>query len=69
MAKLTAAQRKALPKSTFGEPGKRAYPMPDRNHAQFAEAMATKEERKGKLSPAAANRIRVKANALLARGK
>jgi hypothetical protein len=65
MAKLTAAQRKALPKSSFGEPGKRAYPMPDKNHAKFAEAMATKEERKGKLSPAAASRIRAKASKVL----
>jgi hypothetical protein len=69
MAKLTAAQRKALPASKFGEPAKRAYPMPDRNHAKFAEAMATKEERKGKLSPAAASRIRAKAQRLLSGGK
>jgi hypothetical protein len=38
MAKLTSAARKALPKSAFAEPGKRAYPIPDRSHAQNALA-------------------------------
>jgi len=31
MAKLRAARRKALPSSTFGLPGSRKYPMPDRS--------------------------------------
>jgi hypothetical protein len=38
MAKLTAAARKRLPKSTFAEPGKRAYPIPDKSHARNALA-------------------------------
>ena len=29
MAALTAAKRKKLPKSEFGEPGEDKYPMPD----------------------------------------
>lgn len=40
MAKLTSGERKALPKSEFGLPGKRAYPMPDRSHAANAKARA-----------------------------
>jgi len=35
MAKLSAARRKALPKSTFAGPG-RSFPIPDRNHARAA---------------------------------
>jgi len=69
MAKLTAAQRKALPKSAFGvpskAPGSGSYPMNDRVHQIKAEQFATKEQKKGKLSPAAASRIRSKAQRLL----
>jgi hypothetical protein len=36
MAKLTAAQRRKLPKSDFAEPGKRKYPVNDRGHAKAA---------------------------------
>ncbi len=38
MAKLTTAKRKALPKSDFALPGKRAYPVPDKSHARNALA-------------------------------
>lgn len=38
MAKLTTAARKALPKSDFALPGRRAYPLPDSNHAKNALA-------------------------------
>jgi len=65
MAKLKAAQRNALPASEFGLPKQRKYPMPDRAHAANAEARATQQVKKGKLSPAAASRIRAKAKRLL----
>jgi hypothetical protein len=39
--------------------------MEDRTHQIKAEEFATKEERKGKLSPAQASRIRAKAKRLL----
>jgi len=32
MAVLKAARRNKLPESTFGLPGSRKYPMPDRAH-------------------------------------
>lgn len=67
MAKLRAARRKALPSSTFGLPGSRKYPMPDRSHAANAKARATQMVHKGKLSPASAARIRAKANRILGR--
>jgi hypothetical protein len=65
MAKLKAAARKSLPKSEFGLPGSRKYPMPDRAHAANAKARATQMVAKGKLSSGAAARIRAKANRML----
>lgn len=38
MAKLNAKQRNALPASDFAEPGKRKYPVEDKNHAKNALA-------------------------------
>jgi hypothetical protein len=65
MGKLDAAQRKALPKSDFGLPGKKAYPMPDKGHAKFAKAMASKEESAGKLSAGSKEKIDAKADKVL----
>jgi hypothetical protein len=62
---LTAAKRKALAKSTFGLPGERKYPMPDKSHAANAKARATQMVRKGKLSASAKARIDAKANRIL----
>ena len=36
MAKLTSGKRNALPTKAFAEPGKRAYPIEDANHARNA---------------------------------
>ena len=41
MAKLTTKARDKMPKSEFGEPSKKAYPMPDRSHAANAKARAS----------------------------
>lgn len=65
MAKLNARTRKALPASEFGMPGKRKYPMPDPAHAANAKSRSTQQVNRGKLSPAAAARIRAKANRIL----
>ncbi len=65
MAALTTKKRKALPKSDFGLPGKKAYPMPDREHAANAKARATQMVNKGKLSPSAKSKIDAKANRIL----
>lgn len=65
MAELTTKRRKGLKKSTFGLPGERKYPMPDRSHAANAKARATQQERKGNLSPAAKAEIDTKANKVL----
>ncbi len=65
MATLKAAARKKLPKSAFGLPDKKAYPMPDAAHAANAKARATQMVKAGKLSPSSAARIRAKANRIL----
>ncbi|ECN9265194.1 hypothetical protein ACLMYS_003850 [Salmonella enterica] len=69
MAELTTKTRKKLPKSEFGEPGKRAYPMEDRAHAANAKARAAQEVKAGKLSPATEKKIDAKANKVLKKGK
>ena len=65
MAKLTAAVRNKIPKSEFGLPGSRKYPMPDASHAANAKARATQQVAKGNLSASSAAKIRAKANAVL----
>jgi hypothetical protein len=67
MAKLKAKRRNALPASSFGLPGSRKYPMPDRLHAANAKARATQMVKRGKLSASSAARIRAKANRVLGR--
>lgn len=62
MAKLTSARRKALPKSDFGLPGRKAYPMPDRSHAANAKARASQAVNAGRMSKATEAKIDAKAN-------
>jgi len=62
MARLTAARRKRLPKSSFGLPGSRKFPMHDRAHAANAKARAKQQLKKGRLSRSSYNRIVAKAN-------
>lgn len=69
MAKLTAAKRKKIPKSEFGLPKQRKYPMPDKSHAANAKARATQMVNKGKLSKAQEAKIDAKANKILGKGK
>ena len=67
MAKLKASTRNKLPDSTFGMPGSRKYPMPDKSHAANAKSRASQMVNAGKLSPATAAKIRKKADAMLSR--
>ena len=69
MAKLTTTERNKIPKSKFGLPGKRAYPMNDKSHARNAKARASEMEHKGKLSPASKAKIDAKADRILGKGK
>ncbi len=65
MAKLTSKGRAALPKSTFGLPGQKKYPMPDKSHAANAKARATQQVNAGNLSSSAKAKIDSKANRIL----
>ena len=69
MATLTAAKRKKIPKSEFGLPGSKKYPMPDKAHAANAKARASQMVKKGKLSPASKAKIDAKANKILGKTK
>ena len=69
MAKLGTLARNNLPSQTFGLPGKRAYPMPDKSHAANAKARATQMVNAGKLSPSSKSKIDAKANRILGKGK
>jgi hypothetical protein len=69
MAKLTTKTRKKLPKSDFGLPGEKKYPMPNRAHAANAKARASEMEHKGKLSESSKEKIDAKANKILRRGE
>ena len=62
---MKAKTRNALPKSEFGMPGARKYPMPDTSHAANAKARATQMEKKGKLAPSTKAQIVAKANKVL----
>lgn len=65
MAKLTAKARNALPAKTFGEPGARKYPMPDKTHAVNAKARATQAVKAGRMSSSTKAKIDRKADTLL----
>jgi hypothetical protein len=67
MSKLATQRRKQLPKSEFGLPGSKKYPMPDRRHAANAKARASQQAKAGKLSVSAKRRIDAKANRVLAK--
>lgn len=67
MAKLTTRGRNSLPKSVFGIPGKRAYPMPDKAHAVNAKARATQQAKAGNISQGTRAKIDAKANRVIKR--
>jgi hypothetical protein len=69
MARLRAAKRKRLPKSSFGLPGSRKLPMDTRKRAANAKGRATQMMRKGKISKATRDKVHAKANRVLRRKK
>jgi hypothetical protein len=69
MARLTAKGRKRLPKSSFGLPGSRKYPMHDKKHAANAKARAKQQLNKGRISRSTYNKIVAKANRKLGKSK
>jgi hypothetical protein len=69
MAKLTSGERNSMPKSEFGIPGKKAYPMPDKSHAANAKARASQAVKAGRMSSSTESKIDAKANRVLGKGK
>jgi hypothetical protein len=69
MAKLSTKARKSLPKSDFGLPGKKAYPMPDRSHAANAKARASQAVNAGRMGKGTEAKIDAKADKVLGRSK
>jgi hypothetical protein len=69
MPTLTSKRRRKLPKSSFGLPGSRKYPMHDRAHAANAKARAKQQLKKGRLSKSSYSRIVAKANRKLGKGR
>ena len=65
MAELTTKKRNAEPKSDFGLPDERKYPMPDKSHAANAKARASQQRKKGNLTAAEATKIDQKADRIL----
>lgn len=70
MARLTPAQRKALPKSKYALPQnkgtkKPAFPIPDQAHAMAADMLVKSALKNGSITPAQAATVRRKAAAVL----
>jgi hypothetical protein len=65
MAELSTRKRNAEPKSDFGLPEERKYPMPDESHARNAKARASQQVKKGNLTKAEEQKIDRKADRIL----
>ena len=65
MATLSEKKRDSLPKSKFGLPDERKYPMPDKSHARNAKARASQQEDKGTITSAEKAKIDRKADRIL----
>jgi hypothetical protein len=65
MSELTTRKRDAEPKSEFGLPEERKYPMPDRSHARNAKARAAQQVKEGNLTAADRRKIDRKADGIL----
>lgn len=65
MAKLTSLKKKAEPRSDFGLPEERKYPMPDAAHARNAKARASQAAKAGKLTAADKEKVDSKADKVL----
>lgn len=65
MAKLNAAKRNSLPKSDFGLPDERKFPMPDANHARNAKSRASQAVNAGRMSSSTEAKIDAKADRVM----
>ena len=65
MATLSTRKRNSEPKSDFGLPEERKYPMPDEAHARNAKARAAQQKKKGNLTSSEKAKIDRKADKIL----
>lgn len=65
MGEISTKRRNAEPKSEFGLPEERKYPMPDKAHARNAKARASQQEKKGNLTETEKKKIDRKADRML----
>ena len=65
MAELSTKKRNSEPKSDFGLPGERKYPMPDKSHARNAKARASQQKKQGNLTASEKKQIDRKADRVL----
>ena len=68
MGIINAAMRKRMPKSEFGQPEKRGFPMNDPTHQRLAISGATRAYNAGNISKSTEGRIKGEARAKLKRG-
>lgn len=64
MAKLTAKDRKGMPKSSFAGPGK-SFPVNDDTHARMAISGATRSYNAGNIGKGTEEAVKAKARAKL----
>jgi len=69
MAKLTTKARNKLPLTTFGLPGKRAFPMQDATHDRAAISGATRAYNAGNISKGTEVKLQAKARKKLGKSK
>ena len=65
MAELSTTKRNSEPKSDFGLPHERKYPMPDKSHARNAKARASQQAKQGNLTANEKKQIDRKADRVL----
>jgi len=65
MAELSTKKRNSEPKSDFGLPEERKYPMPDKSHARNAKARASQQKKQGNLTASEKQQIDRKADRVL----
>ena len=65
MGELSTKRRNSEPRSDFGLPEERKYPMPDKSHAANAKARASQQVKKGNLTSAEKKKIDAKADRIL----
>jgi hypothetical protein len=64
MAKLDAAERRAMPQGEYALPGRR-FPLNDATHDRMAISGATRSERAGNISASQADKVKAEARAKL----